>query len=143
MSEAATIDQLLCTVQGIDYDFGTDGDIKYSISGCNILSFCLFVQYMHISHDPGGDAPNNFYMEASLGELRLKSALDFETLGQNPMVVEVTLRDGAFVSKSATTSITIAVTDENDNVPSCIPSAYVVSLDEDMALGSQVWVLCG
>lgn len=54
------------------------------------------------------------------------------------MIIEVTLRDEAFIANSASTSVTITITDENDNAPSCVPSAYFLSLDEDVAIGFEV-----
>ena len=55
-------------------------------------------------------------------------ALDYETLTSYSLTVKVA--DGAATPVTATSVITVTVTDVNDNTPTCSTTAQVFNIDE-------------
>ena len=71
---------------------------------------------------------DTFIIQQSTGMLTLIKALDYETEMEYLIDVEATDNDIADVPKTASTTVTLRITDVNDNFPSCNPSVVSVSL---------------
>jgi protocadherin Fat 1/2/3 len=69
-----------------------------------------------------------------LGNLLVASSLDFESSTEFSIVVRAT--DAGEPARSAETTLVLTLTDVNDNAPQFDRTAYVLSVDEEIAVGS-------
>lgn len=83
-----------------------------------------------------------FAVDASTGVVTVAAALDYETTTSYTLVVSAT--DRGAVPLSATTTVSIAVSNVNDNGPICVASVYTATLPEnaDPATAVVVTVSC-
>ena len=112
--EDTAIGTSILTVSADDSDSGDDGLVVYSMPDHSY-----------------------FYLNSKSGEIRLKNALDYETI-QKSFNFEVVATDSSTFPESSSSTISISVTDVNDNSPYCKPSVYVVTLSEDTGTGTQI-----
>ena len=112
--EDTAIGTSILTVSADDSDSGDDGLVVYSMP----------------------DHPY-FYLNSKSGEIRLKNALDYETIHKS-FNFEVVATDSSMFPESSSSTISISVTDVNDNSPYCNPSVYVVTFSEDTGTGTQI-----
>ena len=77
-------------------------------------------------------------MNPSSGAISLKTPVDFDTLGSNPISVVFQATDGGATARSATATVDITVTDVNDIEPTCTQHGYSVTVDEDSATSTSV-----
>ena len=89
------------------------------------------------NYPPGGDTGSNFIISSS-GDILLKKTLDYETQTPNPILLEVTSSDKGSSPRSASVTVTLSVTDVNDNVPVCVTTSYSVTVNEDTAANTEV-----
>ena len=114
IDEDTAIGTSILTVSADDSDSGDDGLVVYSMP----------------------DHPY-FYLNSKSGEIRLKNALDYETIHKS-FNFEVVATDSSTFPESSSSTISISVTDVNDNSPYCNPSVYVVTFSEDTGTETQI-----
>ncbi|XP_069101569.1 cadherin-23-like [Argopecten irradians] len=78
-----------------------------------------------------------FNIDTSTGSITLAQALDYETTTSYEITVTATDGGGLVV----TGTVTVSVTDVNDNIPVCSPSAYSSTVSESSATGVTVATL--
>ncbi|XP_071083815.1 cadherin-23-like [Haliotis cracherodii] len=93
----------VATVTATDNDVGTDGTLTYAISN--------------------GNTGTAFNIDPTLGVIRTQTALDFDA-GPQQYLLEVTATDGGATALIGTTTVTVDITNVNDNTPVC-PSYYI------------------
>ena len=100
-------------VVATDTDAGADGDVYYSM-------------------------PNHlqFRLDSATGIVYSKAALDYEATTSYTLTITAT--DGGVPALSADVTLTVTVTDENDNLPDCTPSSFSATLREDSGAGTTV-----
>ena len=100
-----------------DADFGSDGEIRYSITAGN------------------GDLV--FFIDSISGNITIDAALDRETRPSYSLVV--TAQDSATGNrKSGTITVPVSLSDVNDNAPTFAKNLYSQLVDEDVASGGEV-----
>jgi hypothetical protein len=116
LAETEAVSTAVLTVAATDADDGNDGAISYSMP-----------------------SDTHFMININTGVIYLKAALDYETATSHTF--KVTASDAGSPVKTATSDITITVTDVNDNTPSCSPLTYVVTKREDVGAGTSIATL--
>ncbi|XP_066284596.1 protocadherin Fat 4-like [Branchiostoma lanceolatum] len=117
ISENSTQGITVETVIATDGDFGSQGDISYSITA--------------------GNTEQKFVIDSSSGAIGLAQTLDRETTASYQLTV-LAIDDGGTSALTGTTTVTVTITDVNDNTPVFGQSLYTVSLAETTAAGSAV-----
>lgn len=118
-SESTPVGTSIVRVSATDLDSGAAGTVFY-----NIIS---------------GNTDSRFVIDRSTGEVKIVSFLDFETASANPYVLSVQAVDGdATAPKTGTTTISLTITDFNDNTPSCTPALQEVQKPESTAGSSTI-----
>ncbi|XP_078678305.1 protocadherin Fat 4-like [Branchiostoma floridae x Branchiostoma belcheri] len=117
ISENATQGITVETVTATDADFGSQGDISYQIAA--------------------GNSEQKFVIDSSSGAIGLAQTLDRETTASYQLTV-LAIDDGGTSSLTGTTTVTVTITDVNDNTPVFGQSLYTVDLAETTAAGSAV-----
>ncbi|XP_076089767.1 protocadherin Fat 4-like [Mytilus galloprovincialis] len=72
---------------------------------------------------------DKFSIDTSSGDIKLSQSLDYDTLTPKYYEITIVAEDGGGLKGTGT--VTVSVTDVNDNAPSCLHSLYVKSLAED------------
>ncbi|XP_035677124.1 protocadherin Fat 4-like [Branchiostoma floridae] len=116
VSEATAIGTAVYTASATDPDSTADsfGQITFSITS--------------------GDSLNLFEIDSNTGEIMAKATLDREAASSHTLQLKA--EDGG--TQSGTTSITITLTDENDQTPECNPATYIETVSETEAVGFTV-----
>ena len=122
VSESTPVGTTLCSVFANDSDTGYHGNVRYYITSWNEI------------------ANSTFFLNEFSGDLVLWSPLDFDTL---PSVYNITIeaKDNPLSSSDsnkASISITIMVTDENDEIPRFTRNIYTAFVAEDVVPGTAV-----
>ncbi|XP_070559235.1 protocadherin Fat 4-like isoform X2 [Ptychodera flava] len=117
VSENDPVGTSVASINVVDDDFGVQGHVTLTIQG--------------------GDTYDYFQLDSSSGVLEMKSAVDFEETG-SPVTLTIKATDGGAPPNTATTSVDVIVTDENDNQPTCTKYSYVISMSENAADGDIV-----
>ncbi|XP_034242049.1 cadherin-related tumor suppressor [Thrips palmi] len=107
----------ILTVQADDADPGPNGDVRYSISG--------------------GNAQGLFAVNPRTGVVTILKALDYDTVPEHHL--NITATDLGLDGRSATASLTVMLTDINDNPPTFNQSAYEASIQENSPPGTVVF----
>jgi len=92
----------------------------------------LFVDYIYLI---AGNTYTTFRVDSSQGYITLIKTLDYETT--QAYVLEIQAKDGGDVPKVATSTVSVAVSDVNDNEPSCT-SMPSISVLESASIGDTV-----
>ena len=118
ISEDAVVGRELLRIQAVDHDSTTNGALIYSI-------------------DSGNDH-STFLLDESTGSLYLATELDHENVSSYRLMVSV--KDKGVPSRRAEVSatVTIAVDDENDNLPRFDSEVYNVAVFENITSGTYV-----
>ncbi|XP_021371826.1 cadherin-23-like isoform X5 [Mizuhopecten yessoensis] len=119
VAENSAVGTTVASVQASDADDGNDGVLTYSIIG--------------------GNSEARFGIGTTTGEIYLTLALDYETTTSYSLTVQAT--DGGSPTDSATSAVTVTVTDVNDNTPACPSSTYIYSVAETVSSGTTVTTL--
>ena len=80
-----------------------------------------------------------FFLDSSTGIIYVKAALNYEST--TSYTLTVTAWDRASTPNSADATVTITVTDENDNAPDCAPRLFKKTAREDVAGGTTMATL--
>lgn len=86
-----------------------------------------------------GNDGGMFTINASTGELRLMSSLDYEERSSYTLVIHACDNDDTGNVKFAMFIVYVTVLDLNDNTPKFSEPLYEVDVDEDAAVGSTVF----
>ncbi|XP_068554645.1 protocadherin gamma-A5-like [Anas acuta] len=117
--EDVPVDSTLLTLTATDADEGLNGDVKYSFKG-------ISTKFSKI-----------FHLDAETGSIRLLRSLDFEEGASYEMEVQV--HDGGGLFDTAT--ISISVSDVNDNAPEISVRSALSEISEDAPPGTVVALL--
>ncbi|XP_070559927.1 protocadherin Fat 4-like [Ptychodera flava] len=111
--ETDVIDKLVVSCAATDPDSpdSPDGLIIYEITGGNTDDF--------------------FYIDEN-GDIRVKNAIDYESLGAGPHVYNLDL-SAKDATSTGTGTAKITITDENDYIPVCTAMSFVENVDEETA----------
>ncbi|XP_046581094.1 protocadherin Fat 4-like [Haliotis rubra] len=101
--ESVGVGTSIATVTATDNDVGSDGTLTYAISN--------------------GNTGSAFFIDPTLGEIRTQATLDFDA-GTQQYLLEVTATDGGATPLVGTTTVTVDITNVNDNTPAC-PSNFI------------------
>ena len=110
VNEHSPVSSLVITVEAIDADLGSFGNVSYSILG--------------------GNFRNSFNIDPGNGEIRIAEDIDRETIRIFQLMVEAS-DSGTPQSQRNTTEMLITITDVNDNPPTFNPAMYSAVLRED------------
>ncbi len=115
--ENSPIGTLVTTINATDGDLGIHGEIRYTIISGNINQA--------------------FTLNSGNGALTVNRNIDRESISSFSLVVRVRDR-GTPQTREDRTTITVTVSDVNDNAPVFRPSTYSVQLREDLPVGHNV-----
>ncbi|XP_054073030.1 protocadherin gamma-A2-like [Rissa tridactyla] len=119
VAEDVPVGSALLTVTATDADEGMNGDVKYSLKKVTDM------------------ASEIFHLDPKTGEITLLRSLDFEE--SNSYELEVQARDGGELFDTST--VTITVTDVNDNTPQISIRSTLSEISEDAPPGTVVALL--
>ena len=88
-----------------------------------------------IVHGRLPDAANENFLVDSNGRIKLLKNLDFETMKRYVMVIEANVTS---INQLARTAVVVRVQDRNDNKPVFVSNPYLVSVPENIDVGSRV-----
>ncbi|KAK2158072.1 hypothetical protein LSH36_178g06015 [Paralvinella palmiformis] len=114
VSEASTVGTSVVTVTASDAD--VDGHVTFSITA--------------------GDPGSQFRIDPVTGLVSLQDLLDYET--STTYTLEIEAVDEAASPLTSTATLTVTVTDYNDNVPSCPDTVFSGSVAEDSTTGTSI-----
>ena len=117
VAENSPINTLLTTVRASDGDLGIHGDIRFTITS--------------------GNRNQPFSLNSVSGRLTLRKNMDREMISSFSLAVRARDR-GTPHTRQDTTTISVTVTDVNDNAPIFRPDTYSVHLREDIPVGRNV-----
>ena len=118
VSEAASTNSIIYSMSASDSDDGTNGVVSFSIQS--------FIR---------GDN-THFTLNPFDGAMQTASSLDRETENLYKMVVIAS--DGGSTPRSSTTTVTITITDYNDNTPTFSQASYSISTTENQPIGTSI-----
>ena len=114
VNENAPIGTSVVDIDATDGDIGTNGQIRYTITG--------------------GNQERAFTVDENNGLVTLSDALNFEATQSYSLVV--TAQDFGSPTLSSMVFVIVTITDQNDNPPVFIPSSDVVEWNEDTSIGT-------
>lgn len=114
--ESLAVGTAIRTLSARDKDKEMNGLITYSITS--------------------GNDKGLFTLNSKTGVLSLANSLDYEEQHQHELRVSAT--DGGWIAKSSYVSVTVQVTDVNDNPPVFDPDEYFPSVQENVPSGTTV-----
>ena len=123
LAEDAPAGSLVAIVAATDSDLGANAEIDFFISNANGQD-ATFV----LTARPGGTAALNISMP---------SRLDRETI--DSYTLEITARDRGSPALLGKATVTLAVTDINDNSPTFDSASYQVTINENVIAGSYIF----
>ncbi|XP_072433375.1 protocadherin Fat 4-like isoform X6 [Chiloscyllium punctatum] len=116
--EDTSIGSVIMTVSAVDLDSGLNGQIEYSLQELT---------------------RNKFSINTTSGELSIIGDLDRELVER--IMIDVIASDKGEPPLSSSISITIIITDVNDNSPSFMENIYTVTVDENIPRGSDLLIV--
>ena len=118
VSEGIAVGSVIYQGNATDGDFGSDGEIRYSItSGNNDLKF---------------------FINSVTGEMTTLAALDRESQDIYHLVVQAQDMAASGQKKTGTTTVHLSLSDVNDNAPSFPKNYYSELVDENVTTGGEV-----
>lgn len=115
ISESVPVGSYVTIIHAVDKDEGENGKVKYSLAN---------------------DKYRLFKIEEHSGLLTTNAQLDYET--QASVEIKVILQDGGKIPLSSFCSLTVNITDVNDNIPLFANKTFNVAITEDNVVGSVV-----
>ena len=122
ISENTPLQTIILTIQATDADTGIHGQIRYSVVSGNI--------------------GNKFHVNENTGNITVVDTLDRETQASYSLTVRATdslASNGD--EKYSETTVSITISDANDNFPVFVPASYSTSVQEDTATNAQIITL--
>ncbi|XP_068181911.1 protocadherin gamma-A11-like isoform X17 [Antennarius striatus] len=119
LPENSPVDTVVVTVSAADADEGVNGDVTY--------------EFVHLSED----LKNRFSVDRKLGEIRLISAVDYETTSSYE--IRVKAKDG--LGLSSYSKVIISITDVNDNAPVINLKSLTNPVAENVSPGTEVGII--
>ncbi|XP_035985913.1 protocadherin beta-15-like isoform X1 [Fundulus heteroclitus] len=119
LPENSPLDTVVLTVSATDADEGVNGDVTYDFG--------------HVSEN----VKKVFGIDHRKGELKLISAIDFETIATYDLRIKA--KDG--LGLSSYTKVTIDVTDVNDNSPVIYVKSLANPVPENVSPGTEVGIV--
>ncbi|KAG8133026.1 hypothetical protein E2320_010866, partial [Naja naja] len=113
---------LVIKLNATDFDEGSNGQVRYSLSSHNSEALCRI-----------------FAIDNITGEIRVQGTLDFEEA--SIYEIEVEAKDMGSPTMEQHCSVIVEVTDVNDNVPEVILTSFSSSMSEDAPPGTVVAVI--
>ncbi|KAL7984685.1 hypothetical protein Chor_003255, partial [Crotalus horridus] len=113
---------LVIKLNATDFDEGSNGQVRYSLSSHNSEALCRI-----------------FAIDNITGEIRVQGSLDFEEA--SIYEIEVEAKDMGSPTMEQHCSVIVEVTDVNDNVPEVILTSFSSSMSEDAPPGTVVAVI--
>lgn len=107
----------ILTVQADDADVGPNGEVRYAISG--------------------GNDQGQFAVHPRTGVVTIVRPLDYDTMPEHHL--NITATDLGLDARSATASLTVMLTDINDNPPVFNQTTYTASIPENSPPGTVVF----
>ncbi|KAJ2950025.1 hypothetical protein O0L34_g11362 [Tuta absoluta] len=107
----------ILTVKATDEDMGPNGIVRYFISS--------------------GNTGNEFQIHPISGAISILRALDFDTIQEYRL--NITAKDLGFKSKETMATLTIILTDINDNAPQFNQTSFIAFLPENSPVNSFVY----
>ncbi|XP_077132003.1 cadherin-related family member 3-like [Ranitomeya variabilis] len=83
------------------------------------------------------DVVNRFWINPTSGIIELVTQLDFEAKKKHTLIIEATDCD-ADKPRTALTTVTVDVTEENDEAPVCRPSRYTATIYDNITAGINI-----
>ena len=122
LSESVVTNSVILKIIATDLDLGNNGTLKYSITS--------------------GNTGETFAIGPSDGNLRLQTPFNYENVKMYNLQINVT-DDGNPTARSSlkTLSVTVNVTDINDNNPIFTKSFYTETIPDSTAVGDQILVV--
>ncbi|PAA63339.1 hypothetical protein BOX15_Mlig002557g1 [Macrostomum lignano] len=118
-AEDTAVGTLICIVNASDADSGLNGKITYSVAT--------------------GNTDSDFTIDANNGNIRLNNALDFDS-GTKIYYLGIQAIDSGSPAKSSTWTLTVSVTDVNDNAPIWwANNTYSISISEAVTTPSNIY----
>ncbi|CAH1802937.1 unnamed protein product, partial [Owenia fusiformis] len=120
IAESSAPGSVIMTVSATDGDIGKDGDVFYTlVSG----------------------ASGKFSIDSISGDLKIISKLDYET--QIAYTLLISCADNGInpTAYTSTGTVSVFITDSNDEAPVCTQNSYVVSLSENTSPGDVITTL--
>ncbi|XP_066284273.1 protocadherin-like wing polarity protein stan [Branchiostoma lanceolatum] len=112
---------ILSDLSATDADKGADGAVSFSMIAAT------------------DDGNGIFHVDSSTGAVSIMGPLDYETVSSYELTLKA--EDGGDPSQSATATLTVNVTDINDNPPTFDRGIYTVAVEEGAAGGTSVATL--
>uniref|UniRef100_A0A3Q3FBZ9 Protocadherin gamma-A11-like n=1 Tax=Kryptolebias marmoratus TaxID=37003 RepID=A0A3Q3FBZ9_KRYMA len=119
LPENSPLGTVVLTVSATDADEGVNGVVIYDFG--------------HVSED----VKKTFSFDSKIGELRIKGAVDYETMPSYE--IRVKAKDGFGLSSYA--KVLISITDVNDNAPVISLKSLMNSISEDIPPGTEVGII--
>ncbi|XP_062983238.1 protocadherin Fat 3 isoform X3 [Elgaria multicarinata webbii] len=116
ISEDASVGDSLITLIAEDLDSPPNGQIHFSIIN--------------------GDRNNEFSIDPSLGLIKVKKRLDRERVSGYSLVIQA--RDSGMPALTASVTVTVDISDVNDNSPVFTPANYTVVIQENKPVGTSI-----
>ncbi|XP_068182524.1 protocadherin gamma-A10-like [Antennarius striatus] len=119
LPENSPVDTVVVTVSAADADEGVNGDVTY--------------EFGHVTDDE----KEMFTIDRKLGEIRLISAVDYETTSSYE--IRVKAKDG--LGLSSYSKVIISITDVNDNAPVINLKSLTNPVAENVSPGTEVGII--
>ena len=117
VSESTEVGVVIATLNAVDNDPSLQGKLRYSLEGVN-----------------------EFRIDSESGQLFLSSPLDYERVSDLSFVV-VARDSDPYSPKSGTATVSVAVTNENDNSPECTQLLYTGTILSTASEGDTILTL--
>lgn len=118
--ENEPVNTTILTVSAVDGDRGPNGMVRYKISA--------------------GNERNEFFVHSITGAITILEPLDYDSVQEYQL--NITATDLGFEPKQAVATLTINVSDINDNPPTFNQSVYEAFLPENLPPDSFVYKVC-
>ncbi|XP_032384545.1 protocadherin beta-15 [Etheostoma spectabile] len=119
LPENSPVDTVVVTVSATDADEGPNGDITYNFDHATDEQVCLFS------------------LDQKTGEIKVKGSIDYET--QTSIELRIRAKDGPGLTSYCT--VTIDITDVNDNAPAISLKALTNPIPENVSPGTEVGII--
>ena len=118
VSEDIEIGSLVYQVMATDADFGSDGEIRYSLTD--------------------GNSDLRFFIDPISGNIITDATLDRESQDEYHLAVRARDMAASGLTRHGTTTVHVSLRDVNDNAPSFARTFYSQNVNENASIGEEV-----